>query len=146
MGIPKPFVKFASFLEELFYTLDLNIQITPLDFDDYNKTNLQQYDFYMFGFKADFADGFSFYNSMLKSDSKLNFGNFSNLLVDKQINDLKNLDSEIDRLKLIQEISNNVSDYGIPLFENQVYFALSKDFSLTPRLDGLIDIKFLKVK
>lgn len=148
LAIPAPFAKFQIFLDELFEVLDLQVQITPMEFTDYTKENLIDFDLIMFGFKADFADGSSFYNAIAKSDSDLNFSNYVNPKVDELLQELKAVEEQTQKIEFLQEIANLLQEkkLGIPLFENQNYYALSKEFSLRTRLDGLIDIKFLQAK
>ena len=148
LAIPAPFEKFQIFLNEVFTLLNLNVEIQSLNFDDYNKENLKSFDLIMFGFKADFADGTSFYNAFAKSDSNLNFSSYNNPKVDSILGELTLIEDESLKIQKLQTLAElvNQKKLGIPLFENQNYYALSKDFSLKTRLDGLIDIKFLKAK
>lgn len=148
LAIPAPFSKFQIFLNELFQTLNLSVTIQPLEFAEYNQEKLADFDLIMFGFKADFADGTSFYNAFSKSDSKLNFSQYSNPKIDQILEELKSIEDENQKIQKLQTLAELVNQkrLGIPLFENQNYYALSKDFSLKTRLDGLIDIKFLKAK
>ncbi len=146
LAIPQPLDKFQNFLIELFTSLNLQVEITALEFEQYSKSDLANFDLIMFGFKSDFADGESFYQAIVRSDSKLNFSNYSNSRADQIILELANVEEEDQRISKLQELSELIRQpsLGIALFENQNYYALSKDFSLKPRLDGMIDIKFLQ--
>lgn len=98
-------------------------------------------DLIFMGFKSEFGDSGEFFDLVLKTNSKNNFFNYSNLELEKLISESeKNLDASkrLIQLKNIMKAIIEEDVIGLPLFEYDVFYGYSKDFSYEPRLDGLI--------
>jgi peptide/nickel transport system substrate-binding protein len=106
-------------------------------------------DVYFMAFKNEIGDFSEFLDFLVRPDSKNNFSNFQ----DKQILDLMDKASvDLDvksRLSILKNIMQELvlnKYFGVPLFEYEVSYAFSKDFSFEPRLDGIIYLNDIKQK
>jgi len=106
-----------------------------------------QYDLIFFGFKSDFYDGHSFFTTFLESET-FNFGSYKNPQANQLLQDLESLQKPKARQKVLQELSSLLVEASYPLaeplFESQVYYALSQNYTLQPRLDGYLDLTLIQ--
>ena len=108
-----------------------------------------KFDLIFFGFKSDFYDGQSLFNTFL-TDTQFNYGAYTNKQAEEIYNELTNLHQKPKaRQKALQELSMLIIDPATklaePLFENKVYYALNNKYQLRPRLDGYLDLTLISL-
>ncbi len=145
--LPKNFEKIA---ERLTIALEKHSIYPQFSFENLYELEPKQvsrnYDLIFFGFKSDFFDGQSLFESF-RPDSKFNYGNYNSQEFNQLVEQLTETTKIKPRQKLLQDLSQKILDpqkpLGVPLFENQVYYALSKNYQLNPRLDGYLDLSLI---
>jgi ABC-type oligopeptide transport system substrate-binding subunit len=145
--LPKNFEKIA---ESLTIALEKHSIYPQFSFENLYELEPKQvsrnYDLIFFGFKSDFFDGQSLFESF-QPDSKFNYGNYNSQEFNQLVEQLTETTKIKPRQKLLKDLSQKILDpqkpLGVPLFENQVYYALSKNYQLNPRLDGYLDLSLI---
>ncbi|HBB03028.1 TPA: hypothetical protein DCZ16_04540 [Candidatus Peregrinibacteria bacterium] len=104
-------------------------------------------DLYLMGWKSDMGDAYDFLHAIVHSkDEKKSFGmynagRYSNANIDKVIEENLQEMNMVKRLKAFQDIMKVITEddlIGIPLFETQIIYGVSKDIKFDPRADGRI--------
>ncbi|MFA6550344.1 MAG: ABC transporter substrate-binding protein [Candidatus Gracilibacteria bacterium] len=134
----------ASMLDQSGFATTI-LSKAPEEFEE--SFNDDSVDLYLMGWKSDMGDASDFLHTIVhskdgkKSFGMYNVGRYSNLSVDKTIEENLQEMNEKKRLKAFQDIMKIITEddlIGIPLFETQIIYGVSKDIKFDPRADGQI--------
>lgn len=135
--------EFSDYLKSYFAKAKLDVDFRYVNYDE----NYQSQSPLIFiGFKSDYADSQSFFETLVKTEAKYNLGNYQNQFVDEQLKILQTVDEQEQRLKILQALNQAISTeplLGVPVFENKVYYAIKKGYNIEARLDGLLNFFLL---
>ena len=145
LDIPVGLEVLALAIQEDLAAIDINVKVTSTPAVDYeDRILLGISDMYFFGWKYDLADSEDFFNAVVHTPTEtygaFNGFNYSNIELDKQIEEASTLLDVTERRLLLNEISALLLEdkMVIPLFESQVLYALSPGHYYDFRLDGQI--------
>lgn len=145
--LPQSAEKFTLFLQETYQQLGMTAQVDLYNYGEENlKTRATSYDLIFLGWRNEFGDGQSFFDNVVRTSSEFNLGFYSNSQANGLIQEASTSSDPQERSQKLQEVTQIITEenpIGIPLFENNVYYAINKDFSYNDRLDGFIDITSL---
>lgn len=130
---------FSDYLKVYFAKAKLKVDFNFVNFESEYKS---QSPLIFIGFKSDYADSQSFYETVVSTNGKYNLGNYKNQFIESSLNDLKTIDDKDQRLKVLQSMNRSISTQpylGVPVFENKVYYAIKKGYNIDARLDGLLN-------
>lgn len=130
---------FADYLKSYFSKAKLDVDFNFVNFESDFES---QSPLIFIGFKSDYADSQSFFETVASSKGKYNLGNYQNQFIDSKLSELKTTDDQDLRLKLLQSMNRAISNkpyLGVPVFENKVYYAIKKGYNIEARLDGLLN-------
>jgi peptide/nickel transport system substrate-binding protein len=151
LSFPKSAELLASLIKTKLTDYGFSVKLSVFDDIDYEK-NLKSSpgDMFFMAFKNELGDFSEFLELLVKTGAENNYSFFSNKETDQQIVDVENNLDVNQRLNVLRGIMKSLVEdfiFGVPLFEYEVSYAFSDDFSFEPRLDGLIylnDIKQIK--
>lgn len=145
LDIPSGLESLGEAIQEDLATIDIIVTVNVMEPDAFEEKILSGLsDFYFFGWKYDLADSADFFESVVHTREaaygEFNGMNYSNELVDLQIEEISTLLDATDRRNRLEDLSQLfLYDHAaIPLFESQVLYALSPEIYYDFRLDGLI--------
>lgn len=106
---------------------------------------------YLLGWKSEFGDAIDFYKVLAHSKKgslgEFNAGSYNNAEVDTLIAKSDNTFNPLQRVKILQNIMEIVlieDPMGMPLFETQIIYAVQKDRTFIPRIDGYVNVNEVK--
>ncbi len=137
---------FSRYLQNYFQAASLQTQMQLLDLSQASKQDLAETPLIFIGFKSDYADAQSFYESIAKKGAKYNFGSYHNAFLETQLEQLQQEFESSPRLQILQSLnalSLNYPALGVPVYENKVYYATRMGYNLVKRLDGVLDFYHL---
>lgn len=148
-------VGLTELAKQISFTLEeagLKLQLKPYSGVDFvNALKLGGLDLYLLGWKSEFGDAVDFYRNIVHSKENgygvFNAGNYSNVEVDALIEKLDYTFDEEKRqimLKFVMQQLVENNDFGIPLLESQVVYAVPEILDFLPRLDGYFNASELK--
>lgn len=106
-------------------------------------------DIFFMAFKNELGDFSEFLDLIVIPNAKNNFSGFKDQSVFEAI---KRASFDLDEKNRLLSLKNIMKElvtekiFGVPLFEYEVSYAFSKDFSFEPRLDGIIYLNDIKQK
>ena len=95
---------------------------------------------FLVGWQAEDGDAQGFLDAFIHSEGEFNGGRYKNIYLDNLIEKSREEMDPQKRLTMLQEVMKKIHEelIGIPLFESSRLYAVQRDISWEPRLDGLV--------
>lgn len=142
IAINSDLATFGEYLKNYFQSSGLKVKIKTLELSQAQTSDLADCPLVFIGFKSDYADSQSFFETLAKTGSRYNFGFYRNLNIQANLQQITQAQTPKDRLAILQKMNQIILNYpalGVPVYENKVYYATKMGYNLSKRLDGVLD-------
>lgn len=148
--LPKSATLLGDIIKNDLKKFAVSLNVVSVDDDKYEQSLKENPgDLYFMAFKNEIGDFSEFLDLLVKKDSKNNFSGFTDVSIFEAIEKASFDLDEKNRLLTLKTIMKELvleKIFGVPLFEYEVSYAFSDDFSFEPRLDGIIYLNDIKQK
>lgn len=139
---PQALQPVGEYVQQQLGELGIDVILNPLsDRELQERITSGESELFYLGWRSELGDAVDFLQAVAHSDGLFNGANYSNMEVDRLIEEsTENLEEE-ERLLQMQEAMEAIVEediIGVPLFESETIFAFQKDIQFEPRVDGYV--------